>query len=212
MSRYSAILFDFDGVIARTMEDNFQAWSYALSSLGIDLEKEEYFLEEGRTSREYAKMILSERQAERNLATQIIKIKNDYYSQIHKFSLYDGVEEIVLALKKRGFKLGLVSGGSYARVCCENALSLLAHFDVIITGDDKLNGKPAPDPYLTAASRLGLSPQECLVVENAPLGIQAAKEAGMDCVAISSTLDPKFLAQADQVISDVREVKSIVRL
>ena len=84
-----------------------------------------------------------------------------------------------------------------------------AHFDFIITGDEVPRAKPFPDPYLMAARQLGLRPEECVVVENAPLGIEAARNAGMRCVAIETTLGKEYLKSADHVLPNVAALLSL---
>lgn len=79
--------------------------------------------------------------------------------------------------------------------------------DIFITGDDVKTGKPAPDGYLLAAKRLNLRPADCIVVEDAPAGVQAGKAAGMKVIAVASTLSRDALDQADVVIQHLEEIK-----
>ena len=81
-------------------------------------------------------------------------------------------------------------------------------FSAIITGDDYESGKPSPDPFLKGAEALGLLPELCIAVENAPLGVKSAKSAGSYCVAISSTVKPELLQEADLVIASFGELSS----
>ena len=81
-----------------------------------------------------------------------------------------------------------------------------ACFDFILTGDEIERAKPDPEPYLTAARRIGLEPGECIVIENAPLGIEAAKAAGMQCIAVESTLKRDHLGSADYIFKDIGEL------
>jgi beta-phosphoglucomutase len=83
------------------------------------------------------------------------------------------------------------------------------HFDFIITGDEVPRAKPFPDPYLTAAHHLGILPEQCMVVENAPLGIEAAKNAGMYCVAIATTLGEEYLTAADLILRNIAELPDV---
>ncbi|MGE5437612.1 MAG: HAD family hydrolase, partial [Syntrophothermus sp.] len=79
-------------------------------------------------------------------------------------------------------------------------------FDVIVSGEDVHKAKPNPDPYLTAQKELGMAINECVVIENAPLGIESAKAAGMICIAIESTLGKEYLQKADFLINTISEV------
>lgn len=84
---------------------------------------------------------------------------------------------------------------------------LLENFDVIIPGHEVANTKPHPEPYLTAARKLDVQPNECLVIENAPLGIRAAKLAGMYCIAVKTTIKNEIqLHEADSIVEDMAKV------
>jgi beta-phosphoglucomutase-like phosphatase (HAD superfamily) len=79
-------------------------------------------------------------------------------------------------------------------------------FDVIVSGEDVKNGKPDPEPYEKAIAKLGLSKDECLVVENAPLGIESAKNAGVFCVGVPTYLDKTKLHEADIIVKNHAEL------
>ncbi|MFQ5772464.1 MAG: HAD family hydrolase, partial [bacterium] len=85
------------------------------------------------------------------------------------------------------------------RLNVEKILSpeVISQFDVIVSGDETRKGKPSPEGYLQAARKLHLAPGHCFVIENAPLGIMAAKRAGMKVVALTTTLDRLYLDGAD---------------
>jgi beta-phosphoglucomutase len=85
----------------------------------------------------------------------------------------------------------------------------LQHFQVIVSGDGVQRGKPFPDPYLAAAQALQIPIGECVVVENAPVGIISAKAAGAYCVAIASTLPQEKLRGADEVIGSFSELSHV---
>ncbi|MFZ1983529.1 MAG: HAD family phosphatase [Desulfatitalea sp.] len=209
MRRYKAILFDFDGVLADTMEDNFKAWEQAFSSHNIRLDRETYFLLEGMNVRGVAEHILKQHQRDPSLAVFIGADKERLYEAGHAFRLYPGVLEMIEALRP-GFALGLVSGASAVRLRTTTPQALLNQFSVIIDGDTVHHAKPHPAPYLAAAAALGVAPENCLVVENAPLGIASAKNAGMDCVAVTSTLERRHLAGADHIVESIGGVQLIV--
>lgn len=202
MKEFKGILFDFDGVIGRTMEDNYSAWKNALSLFCIDITKKEYFLLEGVNTSELAKRFLVKNEKDISQAAAIVKAKEEYYLKNNNFSLYEGVEETIHTLKGNGYLLAIVSAANFLRLSNTLYPALLKEFNTVITGDKIDRGKPFPDPYLTAAKELGIKPLECLVVENAPVGIEAAKNANMYCIAITSTLDRKYLSKADKIIGN----------
>ncbi|MCB9030185.1 MAG: HAD family phosphatase [Deltaproteobacteria bacterium] len=210
MQKFSTILFDFDGVLGKSVEDNYRAWSYALSKQGIEIEAEEYYLLEGHRSPDVATKILTTHNCSLNVIDTIVKDKDDHYIQHNRFAFYEGSGEVVDWARSKGFKIGVVSGGSKRRLMSTAAKELLDHLDVVVTADDCTQGKPQPEPYLKAAKSLGISPASCVVIENAPLGIQAAKNAEMVCIAICSTLDRKHLSQADYIVDSLKDVPALL--
>lgn len=203
------VLFDFDGVIGNTMEDNFQAWHAAFAEHGIKIKKDDYFLLEGAPIRDVAKFFLSQNNLDSSFADRLAQSKEHHYLEKHHFSFYEGIEALIATLKRRSFQLDLVSGSNRQRLFSIGINQFLANFDVIVTGDEVQKGKPDPEPFLSAAQKLGSPPISCIVIENAPYGITAAKHAGMYCVAVCSTLDASFLGEADEVVKDIKEVAEI---
>ena len=210
MILFKGVFFDFDGVIGKTMEDNFRAWKDALARFDMPLGKEEYFLLEGINAGELAGRFLKLHGKKRPDPAELVRLKEEYYLQNNKFALYDGAVKTIDALKTEGFLLALVSAANSARLAKTLPREIMRKFDAVVTGDKISRGKPFPDPYLKAARELSLKPGECLVVENAPMGIESAKNAGMYCVAIDSTLDRKHLRKADRLIADISEVPSLI--
>jgi beta-phosphoglucomutase len=135
-----------------------------------------------------------------------IEEKRAYYRSIVKVTTYPGAFETIDTLRRRGFKVGLVTACALKNMQHNLTREQQAHFDFIITGDEVPRAKPFPDPYLTAARQLGLRPDECVVVENAPLGIEAARAAGMFCVAIETTLPKKHLTSANLVLPKITDL------
>jgi len=207
------VLFDLDGVIVDTLHYHYLAWKHMFEKYGARSPVTELstLLHEGRNSREILPMLMKEAGVEIPEAERpaFIEEKRAYYRSIVKVTAYPGAFETIDELRKRGFKVGLVTACALKnmRHCLNDEQQ--AHFEFIITGDEVPRAKPFPDPYLTAARQLGLSPQECVVVENAPLGIEAARAAGMYCVAIETTLGKEYLTSADLVVKKVTDLLTL---
>ena len=202
----SAVLFDFDGVVGRTMEDNYAAWHGACDQMGLALEREEYFLLEGMGARRVAEIVVERNGASETLAPRLAELKDALYLRhVREVRLYDGVDDVLDVVRRAGWKTALVTGARRARITA-TAGTVLQRFDAVVTADDVTRTKPFPDPYLTGASALRVEPDTCVVIENAPLGIDAARAAGMRCIAVASTLDPRHLAAADVVVSNLVDV------
>lgn len=210
LKNYEVILFDFDGVLGKTMEDNYKAWAHSLAPYGIQVEREEYFLMEGAPPKKVAETFLKKNHLSLESVGDIVRLKEAHYLENRSFSLYEGVEELVTNLKINGLKLGLVTGAGRQRLMNTGITPFLNQFDVLVTGDQVVHGKPSPEPYLLGAQKLNVTPSQCLVVENAPLGIESAKKAGMYCVAICSTLGREHLRLADEILNTIGELPSLM--
>lgn len=206
------ILFDFDGVIIRSMEDHYLAWKEVFQEYGHQLESHDLFRLEGMGVRSVALHLINQFSIPENELDTIIRRKKEIYDRIKTLALYDGLPEFIDWLKAREFLLGVVTGGDRLRV-----LSVLEHFclndlfSAIVTETDVTHTKPDPEPYLLGASLLGLGPKEVLVIENAPLGIQSAKKAGCTVVGITHTLPAESLQQADFIVSHFSEIMPLIQ-
>src|SRR5690606_18967904 len=121
-----------------------------------------------------------------------------------------GVKEFIEDVKKR--KLLTAVATSASRYKMKINLSLIgfseADFDTIVTGEDITDNKPHPEIFLKAAANLGLKPLECLVIEDAPGGVEAAKRAGCKCLAVMSSFSESELDKADWIIKDLTALPS----
>ena len=200
--KYEAVIFDFDGVIGKTMGDNYRAWSKAFNHHNIQLGEEEYFLLEGMNAGTVAETILKKNNMDTILAEEIADQKERYYLEENSFEFYRGVLKLIEALQAR-FKLGLVSGASSGRLKETVPERFLKKFGAVVTGDLVKKSKPHPEPYIVVGKKLAVVPKDCLAVENAPFGIESAKIAGMDCIAVCSTLKREHLCRADFIVEDI---------
>lgn len=164
MKKYKAVFFDFDGVIGKTMDDNYLAWEYAFSQYDIPIDKNEYFLLEGKNTRGVARHFIGKSTGNYGVVDEIVSLKEKYYLENNRFSFYDGVESLLPKFKGKGYLLGFVSGASYVRLARSLSQEFFKNLDVIITGDKVDNCKPHPEPYLNAAKALSISPDRKSVV------------------------------------------------
>lgn len=211
-NKVRGILFDFDGVLADSMNDNFLAWEKAFSDLGVKIQKEEYFILEGRRLIEIAKILGEKYQINPEGYQKVVELKNKYYLDLYSFKFYPGVKEFIYLLKRENFLISIVSASPKEKLEKTVPKEFLKKFDVVICEDDLEKGKPDPEPYLKASKKLGLLPEECIAIENSPLGIESAKRAGIYCIAICSTLDKFLLRNADVIINDFKELRNIDKL
>lgn len=205
----NAILFDHDGVLVNSMPYHVQAWQKVMARHGVEIDPLEIYLQEGATTMEVAAELCHRhrKNASPELVQQIVKEKRDTYLAIHQTTLNDGVMEFVDYVKDRRYRLGIVTGSIRAQVEPVLGYEMMHQFDCVVTADDVEYGKPDPEPYIRGAQKLNCTPSACLVIENAPLGITSAKSAGMPVVAVTSTLAPYHLRQAEFLVEDFWELR-----
>ncbi|MBI4392873.1 MAG: HAD family phosphatase [Euryarchaeota archaeon] len=208
-TRLRAVIFDFDGVLIDSMTQHWRAYHATLMPFGIDLPRDEIFRREGGRSTTIIRDIL-EKSGQRVSDAQVTMLaaeKNRLFRSYGAPRLSAGAEELVAFVKGRGVKVGLATGTTM-----ENLRFLMPgtihFFDAIYSADDKGPEKPDPAPYLETAKRLGVAPNECLVVENAPYGVQSALAAGCKTIAVATTVEPHALSGASSVYRNLQEVRA----
>jgi beta-phosphoglucomutase len=208
------VLFDLDGVIVDTLHYHYLAWRHMFGVRGGEVLEHTVLLHEGRSSREILPILMEETGVRIPPAQQeqFIEEKRAYYRSIVKVSQYPNAFAVIDTLRERGFKIALVTACALKNMQFSLNREQQKHFDFIITGDEVPRAKPFPDPYLTAARHLGLKPAACMVVENAPLGVEAAKNAGMYCVAIETTLGREYLSSADCILQNIDALLTLPQL
>lgn len=207
-----AILFDFDGVVVKSMESHYHGWRKALEEYGIDMSPEELYVLEGQGVEEVASQLVRKFNIPVEERNNIIRKKIFYYDQVQKHELYPHFLDVLEWALEMELKIALVTGGDRERVIkALQAYGIDTYFKIIVTSKDVMNSKPSPEPYLKASELLDVEPQQCVVIENAPLGILSARNAGMKCIAITTTLQSTYLKNADVVADNFKEVLEALR-
>lgn len=194
----NAVIFDFDGVIGDTMADNFRAWKNAFSSYGVEIQPLDYYLLEGMGRFEIARHFIDKYDLDLLVEQDVVSAKEQFYKLNNSFKVYNEIYDIFQLLSINNIKTAIVTGASRNRINETLDRTILNQLSVLVTADDVVNVKPHPEPYLTAIKKLGISASNCMVIENAKLGIQSAKAAGCICFAIETTLDKTYLIEADE--------------
>ncbi len=209
-----ALFFDFDGVVVKSMEDHYEGWRRVLAEYGIEMAPEELYLLEGQAVEAVASQLIRKFNLPSDQMPVLIEKKRHYYEKIKKQEIYPHLVEVLQWAREKKLAIGLVTGGDRYRVNeTLRAFGLEGYFDAVVTAEDVAFTKPSPEPYLRAAQQVGVEPGDCVVIENAPLGIRSAKSAGMKCIAVTTTLPPSFLREADVVVDNLAEaLDSLKRL
>ncbi len=201
-----AVIFDFDGVVADTMKDNCTAWQKAFEPYGFQLEAHEYYQLEGMGRFQIAELIVARHNLDKSIVSDLVEFKEQYYKHNNTFRIYDGIEDIFRILADSNIPAAIVTGASRARIGTHLSSQLSSQLSALITADDVTHTKPHPEPYLKAVALLGKVAGNCLVIENAVLGIQSAKAAGCRCFALQTTLEKEDLAMADEIFATHKDL------
>ncbi|HJW69994.1 MAG TPA: HAD family phosphatase [Candidatus Binatia bacterium] len=209
-----AVIFDVDGVLVDSYDAHMRSWLLMGREHGLTITEEQFASTFGQTSREIIARFwgsdLSREDAEA-LGARKEAIYRDLIRE--RFPAMDGSVELIDALADAGFRLAVGSSGPPENVeLTLDCLGRASRFNAVVTGRDITRGKPDPQVFQIAAERLGLPPARCIVVEDAPVGITAARAAGMASVALVGTVAADRLGEADLVVRSLRELLDVSRL
>lgn len=197
------LIFDMDGVLVDSMPYHVQAMQRIFDQMGVHMDHKVIYEREGEKTIDIVRLLLEKESVNdgRFNLEEIVKRYIEEFKLLVKLRTFDGMPKCLEVLRQR-YTLAVVSGAD--RPIVHDVLENLypGIFSVVVTGDDIVHGKPAPDPYLKAVEMLGMQKDECIVIENAPVGVQAAKAAGLCCIAVPTYLDPQELQMADLVVMD----------
>ncbi len=189
--KFSGYIFDCDGTLADTMPLHFRAWTRAMTEEGAEFPETVFYEWGGRPAVDII-ALLNERCGLSMPPVETAQRKERYFLELlHEVEAIDPVVDI--ARRTRGFAPMAVASGGHRELVVATLDLLKIHdwFDAVICAEDYENGKPAPDPFLVAAARLGVSPEHCLVFEDSPTGIESAKAAGMEYVFVPRVGSPE---------------------
>ena len=204
----AAVIFDVDGVLIDSYQSHFQSWQLMLSELGEEFTEETFRGTFGRTNRDIFADLFGEKYSADQVSTASDR-KEQLYREIiaREFPSIDGAVELIDALSEAQFLVAVGSSGPPENVAQTlESLGRADRFAVRVTGADVTRGKPDPQVFQLAAEKLGVTPQQSVVFEDAPAGVVAAKAAGMACVALTGTATRTQLQDADLIVDSLRDV------
>lgn len=201
------VIFDMDGAVINSVPLHFKAWRKMFLEYGKKFTFKDYELKvDGIPRISGARAVLSELPEEglKKAAAKKQKILLQFLKKDGVKAHHDAVY-LIKKLKKDKIKRAIITSSRNCLYILKKA-KVDKLFDVIITGNDIKKGKPHPDIFLLAAKRLGLKARECVVIEDAFLGIIAAKRAKMKAVGIDRYGKPARLKQADMIVNDLKKL------
>lgn len=191
-----AALIDMDGVLYDSMKYHTLAWKQMMGEYGVEIERDEFYLYEGMTGAATIDLIMRRERGEivdPETARRMYTRKTEIFKEVGRKEVMPGAQQMIRALRDAGITTVLVTGSGQG--------SLLGHLDGDfpgafpeehrVTAYDVTHGKPDPEPYLRGLEKAGVSADEAMVIENAPLGVRAGVAAGIRTVAVTTGPIPR---------------------
>jgi len=203
-----AFIFDLDGVIVDTAKYHYLAWRELAHHLGFDFTKEQNEQLKGVSRVRSLEILLNigNVQLDEETKSKLLLEKNEQYleyiAKMDHSEILPGIEQLLQFLKKKKIPFALGSASKNARLILET-LDLIDLFDAIVDGNDVSTAKPDPEVFLIAAEKLKADPSDCIVIEDAQAGIEAANSARMTSIGIG---DPTVLNEADYTFGSTSEL------
>ena len=198
---FKAVLFDMDGVLFNSMPNHARSWHKVMERMGFGLSEQEAYMHEGRTGADTIN-IISRRERGHDATDEEIKAiyaaKSEEFNQCPPAERMPGAWEVLQKIKSDGLIRMVVTGSGQVSLLerLNKNFPDIFQKELMVTAFDIKFGKPNPDPYLMALAKAGLQPNEAIVIENAPLGVQAGVAAGIFTIAVNTGPLP------DQVLWD----------
>ena len=196
-----AVLFDMDGVLFNSMPNHASSWHKVMERMGFGLSEQEAYMHEGRTGADTIN-IISRRERGHDATDEEIKAiyaaKSEEFNKCPPAERMPGAWEVLQKIKANGLTHMVVTGSGQVSLLdrLNKNFSDIFQKELMVTAFDIKYGKPNPDPYLMALEKGGFRPNEAIVIENAPLGVQAGVAAGIFTIAVNTGPLP------DQVLWD----------
>jgi beta-phosphoglucomutase-like phosphatase (HAD superfamily) len=173
-----AYIFDFDGVLVRTMEAHFRCYQRALEEAGVPIDRGQFYRQAGMTGQEQIRYFAQRAGASVDVEAVYRRKRAIWREGGHQVTAIDCNVALLRVLRAAGAPVAIASGSSRESVLPVMAQHAL-EVDAVVGAEDVTRGKPFPDLFLCAAARLGRPPADCIVVEDSDVGIEAARAAKM---------------------------------
>lgn len=199
---WRAALIDMDGVLYDSMKYHTQAWYRMMRDNGIDCTLNEFYLYEGMTGKATIDRLFMRQfghTCDPQKAEELYRQKARYFQEMGRKEMMPGADRMLNALREAGLKRVLVTGSAQNSLLSRIEEDYPGAFGpgCRVTALDVKHGKPSPEPYLMGAEIAGYNPSECLVIENAPLGVRAGKAAGCFTVAVTTGPIPREVLEKE---------------
>ncbi|AMC11978.1 beta-phosphoglucomutase [Lutibacter profundi] len=208
MKKEIGFIFDLDGVIVDTAKYHYLAWKNLANSLGFNFTEKQNEQLKGVSRVKSLEILLkygNVKLSEEKKQSLLLEKNKEYLEYVYKMTpkeILPGVNQLLTFLETNNIKFALGSASKNAPLILEK-VELYKRFTAIVDGNDVSKAKPNPEVFLIGAKKLGMKPENCIVVEDAIAGIQAANAAKMISIGIG---DKKVLSEAAYVFKDMTEI------
>lgn len=208
-------LVDCDGVLYDSMKNHTRAWVKLMKKNGVKCTRDEFYLYEGMTGAEIIKLLFK-RGSGKNItddeARELYKVKSRYFKELGEPAMMPGTTQVLSTLRDAGIKNVLVTGSGEPLLLERIDRDYAGLFaPERITAADTKHGKPSPEPYMKAQLKAGAKPCQCIVIENAPLGVQSGHASGSFTIGVTTGPVPEkdlYKVGADIVYPDMNTLAS----
>jgi beta-phosphoglucomutase family hydrolase len=208
LSKNRAVIWDMDGVIADTAPYHFRAWQEVFSQRKANYTEDSFRRNFGKRNDAIIRNILGSEISLSDMEAIAAEKEASFRKRArNNIKPLPGAIELLQSLSEHGFPQALGSSAPIENIeLVTQELGIEGFFQVIVSGREVREGKPSPQGFLLAAERLGVKPQDCVVIEDAMAGVSAAKQAQMHCIAVTNTSPKTKLAEADLVVDTLEKV------
>lgn len=205
-----AVIWDMDGVIADTALYHFKAWQEVFQKRGVNFTEEDFRRNFGQRNDTIIRNVLGEGLSPSEIDTIAGEKEENFRQKVSQhIKPLPGAIELIKSLKERVFSMALASSAPMENIrLIIGSLDINNCFHAIVSGREVKEGKPSPQGFLLAAKKLGVAPENCIVIEDAVAGVTAAKRAGMHCLAVTNTHPRVSLKEADLIVDTLEAVSA----
>ena len=207
-TRLKAVLWDMDGVIADTADFHYSAWRDVFKERGVEFTKADFMRHFGQRHDTIIIFALGDKFSQEDIEAITNKKQSLYRQRVAKNIVpLPGSIKLIKLLNKNKIKMAIASSAVAQNIqVILKGLGIEDCFQAIAFGTEVAEGKPSPEIFQLAAKKLGVKPENCVVIEDAIAGVTAAKRAGMKCVAVTNSHPRQSLKNADMVVDSLEKV------
>jgi beta-phosphoglucomutase len=212
LDKYKAFIFDMNGTMIDDMQFHIRAWHRILNELGANISMEKTKAECYGKNHELLERVFPGKFSEEEKDAMSYEKERQYQQEFRpQLKLIEGLHDFLKHAHQAGIKIAIGSAAIMFNIdFVLDGLDLRKYIDVIVSADDVTDSKPDPETFLKCAAALNVSPSECLVFEDAPKGVEAAANAGMDCVVITTMHSAEEFGAYTNVISFINNFNHVL--